>query len=141
MVRKFFDGHTEKLKSQFLTNGKIYNLFPCRKVANISPFCGTVDRGDLGQFSTTFNHIQVMRFCSVSRHMFFFMCDTSQMKYKWVVTEKKKESQFYVKKNLSVPSHPTVGWIGTVNKISWFWTVTWVTVTWNSNYFFRKILN
>ena len=38
----------------------------------------------------------------------FFICDTSQMKYKWVVTKNKKESQFYVKKICL--SQVTPGW-------------------------------
>ena len=57
----------------------------------------TVDWGDLGKFSTTFNRIRVMPFCSVSHHM-CFICDTSE--YQWVVTQKEKKIQaLFIKKN------------------------------------------
>ena len=44
------------------------------------------------------------------------MCDTSQMKYKWVVTEKKKESQFYVKKTCLSQFTPLWGELGQLTK-------------------------
>ena len=44
------------------------------------------------------------------------MCDTSQMKYKWVVTEKKKESQFYVKKTCLSQVTPRWGELGQLTK-------------------------
>ena len=44
------------------------------------------------------------------------MCDTSQMKYKWVLTENKKESQFYVKKTCLSQFTPPRGELGQLTK-------------------------